>query len=281
MHDQMRWNLTRVASALSLLALLAVSSFARMSAKPPQDILLTTPPALIVEVDARGNISLNEVAYGNVTNPTKLTARLNEIFAARTNNLVYSDRDGATMTQIPLGERIAKRLYVQTDPAFPLSSLLKFLSAVTTTDTNRLSVSLRRGDLSHEVVIERPNAIASSQASPSYLLIQMEYDRALSLNDKPIASIDALREQLTATFAERRQKREFVPGTSSIDQSVWLQFDQALTLADVLDILVGLSPTYARPVYLRLDPVQRIYRDVPPKLRPKPTKPTRRRARRP
>lgn len=279
MHYQKRWNLTRVVFAISFLALLAVSSFGRMTPKAPQDILLTTPAALIVEVDARGNISLNDVKYGTVANASRLTTRLNEIFAARTRNLVYADRDGATMTQIPLGERIAKRLYVQPDPAFPLSSLLKFLSAVTATDTNYLSVNLRRGDLSHEVVIERPGKIASNQASPSYLLIQMDYDRVLSLNDKAIASIDALREQLTATFDTRRQKREFAPGTSSIDQSVWLQFDQALGLADVLDILVGISPTYARPVFLRLDPVQRIYRDVPPKPKPKP-KPTGRRARR-
>jgi biopolymer transport protein ExbD len=278
MHDQLKVKLTRVVFAFVLTALVAIASFARMPVNPPQDTLLTAPTALIVEINARGNVTLNDVAYGTVADAAKLTARLNEIFAARTRNLVYADRDGATMTQFPLGERIAKRLYVQPDAALPLRSLLKFLIALATTDTNRLSVNVRRGDLSHEILIERPGTAASSQTNAHYLLVQMEANRALSLNAQTQASIQALGERLTAIFTARRQNRDFTPGTSSVNQSVWLQLDQSLSLSDVLDLLVGISPSYARPVYLRLDSVPRVYQDAPPK--PQPAKPTRHRSRR-
>lgn len=260
--------------------LVALGSVARSaSAMPqPQDSLLTTPAALIVNVDARGGVTLNEKPYGTVADPAKLTARLNEIFAARTRNLVFADRDGASMTQIPLADRIAKRVYVHPAAAVPIATLVKLLSAIRTTEAKPLQLDLNRGDLSYSLVIQSAADEKTSVPDPQRLTLRLEDYGKLSMNTESFPTVDALRERLTAIFAQRQRDHEFAPGTNAISRSVWLQVDPSRSQSDILDVLQAISATYAQPIYLQMTAPVRVYEDIPPQR--KPTKPARRRTRR-
>src|SRR6185295_18921451 len=114
-----------------------------------QDHLLTTAAALIVEVDSRGGLSLNEAKFGTVGNTAKLTTRLKQIFDARLRNRVFADRDGATQTHIPLGERIAKGVTVHPDTSLSYLDLLRVLTDIRAAGASPLTVEMIRGDLSH------------------------------------------------------------------------------------------------------------------------------------
>jgi biopolymer transport protein ExbD len=267
------------AMMLTLLAFTFGSiSFARTKVPQTQDRLLTTATALIVEVDARGNVQLNASGFGTTANSTRLVARLNEIFAARTRNLVFSDRDGATQTHIPLERRIAKKVSVIPDLRLAWPELLKLLRALRTTDTNLLSVELNPSDVSFPSSVElKPET--SADADPHLLLVRMDAGRHITLNQEAMASLEALTEKLRAVFAQRRQDGVFAPGTNQIDQTVYFQIDPRLSVSDLTDLRQAIGHTYATPVILRLEDPPRTYADVPPARRTTP--PTRRRHRRP
>jgi biopolymer transport protein ExbD len=245
------------------------------------DPLFTTPTALIVAVDARGQISLNERPLGSTADTGALTARLRAIFDARKRNLVFADRDGATQTKIPLDDRIAKRVYVHPDMAVPLAKVLQLLRDLRDAGAHPISLDLNRGDVSYSafagpsVLLDPINGIAD----PRSLVIRMDAGRGLRLNADPVASLDALRQRLNAVFQQRTTNHDLDPATGSITRRVGLEFDPQLSLNDVLDTMVAISSTYPNPLILSLDPVDAGSSKVPAPA--KSAKPKRRHSRRP
>jgi biopolymer transport protein ExbD len=247
------------------------------------DRLATTPAALIVAIDAGGNVSMNETQFGTVRDTQMLTVRLKEIFATRTKNLVFADRDGATQTQIPLDQRIAKGVYVHADQSMQVADLLKFLTELRETKASPINLTMNRGDIAHQIRVEglAPDymAVASSTPDPFLLRVQLAADKSVSLNGAQQASLEALSERIRGIFADRRAHRDFIPGTNQVPQVVRLQFDPRLKVGDTLDLVQAVAFTYASPIYLRLETPEQVFNEPTPPSAPART--TRRRTRRP
>lgn len=97
---------------------------AKVPAEPknqPQQEVLANPLTLVVSInkDTRG-ILLNNEAAGSVDDPTALTAKLQEIFVARTNNGVF--REGTNM--------IEKTIFIKSPTTVKYGDVVKVIDAV-------------------------------------------------------------------------------------------------------------------------------------------------------
>jgi biopolymer transport protein ExbD len=253
----------RASGRLMLLALgLVLASANTMVAAQTTDLLATTPTALIVTVDARGEIALNDKAIGTAP----LTTRLRAIFTSRKKNLVFADRDGAMQTRIPLDDRIAKRVYVHPDAALPLAKALKILRDIRDAGAHPLSVSLNSGDVSYSALVEAD--LDEFGPVGNLLLVRQGVDREYQLNGERLATPDALREKLVAVFNQRTTDRLIDPKTGEVLRKVVLEFDRTLNLTDILNTLVAVRPAYPSPVVLSLLTPPLDFEDVLPPRRP-------------
>jgi biopolymer transport protein ExbD len=246
----------------------------------PQDRLLTTAAALIVEVDARGGVSLNEVKFGTVANSTTLTNRLKQIFDTRLRNRVFADRDGASQTHIPLDERIAKGVYLHPATSLGYADLLKLLTEIRAAGASPLYVELTRGDISHLATVPTSRSQTDLVPNPYFLLATVDARHNIELNRERVPSFEALATRLRTIFDQRQRDGALDPATKQISRAVGLRLDRGNSVSSLLDLMDAAGLMGASPIILLIDDATLPALNAVPPAR-KPTKPARKPSGRP
>ena len=238
--------------SVPLLLLASASNIFGSSLTRTQDQLLTTAAALIVEIDARGGISLNQAKFGTVASTAKLTDRLRQIFDARLRNRVFADRDGASQTHIPLGERIAKGVSVHPNTSLSYADLLKVLTDIRASGASPLNVELARGDLSHLATVPtrtQPDLVPN----PYFLLATVGAGGRIELNRERVPSFQALTTRFYSIFEQRQKDGSVDPATKQISRTVGLRLDRGNSVANLLNLMDAAGLAGASPIVLLID----------------------------
>jgi biopolymer transport protein ExbD len=112
----------------------------KIPAEPNENPGYPNPYTLIVKINNDATIELNtEKDLGNVNEPSKLSAKLKQVFAERLENRVLNDNQDQ---DIPLEDKIQKTVFIKAPKTIAYGEIVKVIDEIKSVGTNPISLQI-------------------------------------------------------------------------------------------------------------------------------------------
>ncbi len=112
----------------------------RIPAEPYKNAGEPNPYTLVVKINNDATIELNsEKDLGNVNEPSKLSAKLKQVFAERLENRVFNENQDQ---DIPMDDKIQKTVFIKAPKTIAYGEIVKVIDEIKSVGANPISLQI-------------------------------------------------------------------------------------------------------------------------------------------